>query len=76
MGVEWQGVARALIVFGLALAGGGVLLLLAPKLPWIGRLPGDLLIRRLGVTFYFPLTSCIVASLVVSVVWWLISRFR
>ena len=76
MGAEWHGIGRALIVFGVVLAGLGALVVLAPKLPWLGRLPGDVLIRRPGLTFYFPLASCLLASLAVSVVWWLISRFR
>lgn len=76
MGAEWQGIGRALIVFGVVLAGLGALVVLAPKLPWLGRLPGDVLIRRPGFTFYFPLASCLLASLAVSVAWWLIGRFR
>ena len=43
---------------------------------WLGRLPGDLLIQRDRFTFYFPLTTCLVISLMVTVVWWLVGRFR
>ena len=45
-------------------------------LHWLGRLPGDLLIQRDRFTFYFPLTTCLVISLMVTVVWWLVGRFR
>jgi len=76
MGPELQGLARALIFFGVILAGCGVVLLLAPKIPWIGRLPGDILIARPHFTFYFPLTSCLVASLLLSLALWLFSRLR
>lgn len=71
-----QGLARALIFFGVILAGGGLVLLLAPKIPWIGRLPGDILVERERFTFYFPLTSCLVASVALSLALWLIGRLR
>ena len=73
---EFQGLGRALIFFGVILASAGVLLLVAPKIPWIGRLPGDILIQRERFTFYFPLASCLLASLVVSLVFWLLGRSR
>ena len=76
MGTEWQGLGRALILFGVILAGLGVALLVAPKIPWIGRLPGDIMIERNRFTFYFPLASCLVASVVLSLIMWLMGRFR
>jgi len=54
---------RALIVIGLVLVGIGLLMKLG--LP-IGRLPGDIVIRRGSGTFYFPIVTCVVVSLVVS----------
>ena len=50
----------ALILFA------GALLLMAPRLPWLGRLPGDFVVRRGPVTFYFPLATSLVVSVVVS----------
>ena len=76
MGTEWQGLGRALIFFGVILSGLGVALLVAPRIPWIGRLPGDIMIERSRFTFYFPLASCLVASVVLSVIMWLMGRFR
>lgn len=73
---ELQPLARALILFGAVLVLFGTVLLVAPKLPWLGRLPGDIFIRREHVSFYFPLTSSLIASALVSVLWWLTSRFR
>ena len=67
-------VARALIVLGLLMAGVGGALLLAPKFPWLGRLPGDLLIQRERFTFYMPLATSLLISLVVSLVLWLFGR--
>ena len=69
-------VGRALIVFGLVLAAAGLLVSLAPKLPWLGRLPGDILIRRDHLTVYVPLASCLLASLVLSLICWILGRFR
>ena len=76
MAGDFHALARLLIVFGLGLAGLGVALLLAPKLPWIGRLPGDILIKRDGMVFYAPLASGLLISAVVSLVLWLLSRGR
>jgi hypothetical protein len=76
MSLELQGLGRALILLGVMLAGAGLVLLMAPRVPWIGRLPGDILIERQRFTFYFPLASCLVASILLSLAWWLFSRLR
>ena len=62
------GLGRFLVVFGLILAGVGLLLMLAPKVPWLGRLPGDIIIRRENFTFYFPLVTCLLVSAVLSLI--------
>jgi hypothetical protein len=64
-------VGRTLIVLGLLVAGVGLLMTLG--LP-IGRLPGDFTIRRGNFTFYFPLASSILASIVLTLVLMLLSR--
>ena len=76
MGADLQAPARALLLFAGVLAACGLVLLLAPKVPWIGRLPGDILIKREQVTFYFPLASCLLASVVLSLIFWIIGRLR
>ena len=73
---HFQSVGRALLLIGAVVMACGALLLFAPHIPGLGRLPGDLLIRRDRVTFYFPLVSCLVASLVLSVIFWLVRRFH
>jgi hypothetical protein len=67
---------RTLLVMGLVLAAVGVLLVAAERLPGlrIGRLPGDLRVERGRFTFYFPLATSIVVSVVLSLVLWLIGR--
>jgi Protein of unknown function (DUF2905) len=64
-------VGRTLIIVGLLVAGVGVLMTMG--LP-IGRLPGDFTIRRGNFTFYFPLTSSIIASIVLTLVLMLLGR--
>lgn len=66
--------AKMLILMGLLLAGLGVLLLFVGKVPWIGRLPGDIVVERPGFRFYFPLGTSILLSVVLSLVLWLLSR--
>jgi hypothetical protein len=56
---------RALIVLGLLIAGVGVLIQLGVP---IGRLPGDLTIRRGNFSFYFPLTTSIIASILLTLI--------
>ena len=65
---------RVLIVFGLVLALLGLALLAGPRLPFVGRLPGDFLFQRGGTTVYVPLATCLILSLVVSVLFNLIWR--
>ena len=62
-----QGLGRLLIVFGLVLVLVGVVLLVADRIPGVGRLPGDLVVRRGPVTFYFPLATSIVLSVLITI---------
>lgn len=59
--------ARLLILFGVVLLVVGAALLLAPKIPLIGRLPGDFVFHSGGTTVYVPLATAILLSLVLSV---------
>jgi len=55
------------VVVGCVTVVVGLVLMLAPKLPWLGNLPGDFVVRRERVTFYFPLATSIVVSLVLTI---------
>lgn len=68
--------ARSLIIAGLVLAGLGIVLYAVPSLPLLGKLPGDIRIDRPGMKLYLPIASCIAISAAVSLLLWLISRFR
>lgn len=65
---------KMLILFGVVLALLGGLLLLAGKIPFLGRLPGDIVIRRQNWSFYFPLTTSIVISILLTLLFSLFSR--
>jgi len=65
--------SRALVIFGLLIIVVGLLWPWLGRLP-IGHLPGDIVIRRQGFTFYFPLTTMILVSAAVSFVLWLLGR--
>ena len=59
---------------GLSFVAIGALLQIAPNLPWLGKLPGDFRIERPGFTFVFPLTTCILLSVVLTLLASLFSR--
>ena len=65
---------KMLIVFGVIIAAVGVVLLVAPKIPWLGKLPGDITYHGKGFTFYFPLATCILLSLVLSLILYLFRK--
>ncbi|MDI9818298.1 MULTISPECIES: DUF2905 domain-containing protein [unclassified Legionella] len=70
VGINMQ---RLLIVLGI------LLIVIGFTWPWIkriglGRLPGDIIIQRGNFTFYFPVTTCIVISVIIMLIWWLLNR--
>ena len=67
-------VGRALVVLGAVIVVIGLVLVLFDRVPWIGRLPGDILVRRGNWTFYVPLGTSILLSLVLTLVLWLVGR--
>ena len=70
--------ARSFIVLGLVLAGIGFILLFAEKFPgkigWPGNLPGDIIIEKKDFKFYFPLTTSILISLILTLVFWFFGK--
>ena len=68
------GFGKAFIYLGILMAVVGVIFLLGGKIPWLGHLPGDLTIEREGYTFYFPLTTCILISVIISLVLYFFKR--
>jgi hypothetical protein len=68
--------AKTLIAVGGLLLLAGLLLLFFDRLPFGGRLPGDIVVKKKNFTFYFPLATSILISIIISLVLWFISRFR
>ena len=68
------GLGKTLIYLGLLLVAVGLVLSLAGKLPWLGHLPGDISIERERFSFYFPLATCILISVIVSLVLYFFRR--
>jgi uncharacterized protein HemY len=69
-----NGLGRLLIVCGGILIIVGAAIVLLGKIPWLGRLPGDIYIERRNFTFFFPLTTSILISVILSLVVYLLSR--
>ena len=65
---------KALIYIGILLLVIGVIFTFAGKLPWLGRLPGDVVIERDGFSFYFPIVTCILISVIISLVLYFFRR--
>ena len=67
-------IARMLVVFGLLIALAGVALMLVGRVPGLGRLPGDVHIQRGNWTFYFPLATSLLLSVVLTLILWILGR--
>ena len=57
---------KILILFGVLIIVIGLLLLVGEKIPWVGRIPGDIIIRKKNFNFYFPLTTSILISIILT----------
>jgi DUF2905 family protein len=65
---------KTLVVLGLVVVAAGVVLMLVGRVPWLGRLPGDIHVQRENWSFYFPLGTSIVLSLILTLLFWLFGR--
>ncbi len=67
---------KIILIAGLVMAVIGLLLMLAGKTPlsWLGHLPGDFSYRGKNFSFYFPLATCLVISIILTLLFWLINR--
>jgi len=65
---------KILIAFGLLIVLAGVVLMLGGRVPWIGRLPGDIHIQRGNFTFYFPLATSLLLSIVLTLILYFLGR--
>ena len=70
----YNDLGKVLIVLGLLLVGIGLLMTFGVKFGFLGRLPGDIRIERENFTFFFPLGTCLLISLLLSMLFWLFRR--
>ena len=59
---------KMLIILGILLVILGLAITYGPRIPWLGRLPGDILIKRENFTFYFPVVTSIIISIILSLI--------
>ncbi|HMK77584.1 MAG TPA: DUF2905 domain-containing protein [Thermodesulfobacteriota bacterium] len=62
----FSALGKTLILLGVFIILVGLFLLIGEKIPWVGRLPGDIIIRKKNFTFYFPIVTSIVISIVLT----------
>jgi membrane protein implicated in regulation of membrane protease activity len=67
-------IGKTLVVLGLLIALAGLVLVFVGRVPWIGRLPGDIHVQRGNWSFYFPLGTSILLSLLLTLLFWLFGR--
>ncbi len=67
-------VGKVLIAFGLLIVLTGVVLVLVGRVPWLGRLPGDIHFQRGNFTFYFPLGTSLLLSVVLTLILYFLGR--
>ncbi|MBM4341122.1 MAG: DUF2905 domain-containing protein [Deltaproteobacteria bacterium] len=65
---------KLLILFGVFIVLMGLLLMAGDKIPWIGKLPGDILVKKERFTFYFPLTTSILISILLTLLFTLFRK--
>ncbi|HWX78081.1 MAG TPA: DUF2905 domain-containing protein [Candidatus Acidoferrales bacterium] len=68
------GFGRSLIYIGIVLVILGLLFSLGGKIPWLGHLPGDIYIQRGRFTFYFPVTTCLLISIIMTLIFYFFRR--
>ena len=69
-----QQIGKALMVAGAVIVLIGAALFMSGRIPWVGRLPGDILIERKNFTFYFPLATSILISILLTLLFWFFGR--
>ena len=65
---------KILIFIGILLAILGIVFIFGNKIPFVGKLPGDIVIERKNYSFFFPVATCIIISVVMSFILWLFSN--
>ncbi|MBI5199777.1 MAG: DUF2905 domain-containing protein [Nitrospirae bacterium] len=70
----FQPLGKILIIIGLFIIILGIIFLFAGRIPWIGRLPGDIVIERKNINLYIPITTSIILSILLTLIFWFLSK--
>ncbi len=70
----FQPLGKILIIIGLFIIILGIIFLFARRIPWIGRLPGDIVIERKNFNLYIPITTSIILSILLTIIFWFLSK--
>ncbi len=71
---EFQQIGKFLIFGGIFIVVIGIIFLFGDKIPFLGKLPGDIYIKKENFTFYFPIVTSIVLSLLISLIFYLFKK--
>lgn len=74
MGSEFNQLGKVLVLVGVFIVVLGFLIMLGNKIPWLGKLPGDIYIKKENFTFYFPIVTSILISLILSLILYLFRK--
>jgi len=71
-----QMMGKMLVLMGGLIVLVGIVLMFSDRIPFLGKLPGDIFIKRDNFQFYFPITTGIILSLLVSLILWIVSQYK
>lgn len=72
--LDLNSMAKVLILAGVLITAMGIFFLFSDKIPWLGNLPGDIYIQRKNFSIYLPITTCIIISIILSLIFYFITR--
>ncbi|MCX5725631.1 MAG: DUF2905 domain-containing protein [Candidatus Saganbacteria bacterium] len=72
--MAFESLGKLLVLIGVIFVAAGVLFVMLGKVPWVGRLPGDIIVRKEGFTLYFPIVTMILISIILTIILNLIGR--
>jgi hypothetical protein len=71
---DFSGIGKVIVVMGLVIVVIGLILMFFNKIPFIGKLPGDIIIKKENFTFYFPIVTSILLSIILSLIFYFLRR--
>lgn len=72
--LDLSSIAKVVIFAGVLITAMGIFFLFSDKIPWLGNLPGDIYIQKKNFSVYLPITTCIIISIILSLIFYFITR--